>query len=57
MVLMIVELSYSPSDLSPASSRDAHMVLVLDLLKTEQHGTLAAKVIDQYGYVRFSNRQ
>ena len=42
------------TDLSPASSRDAHMVLVLDLLDTEQHGPLTAKAIEQNGHVRYS---
>ena len=49
------DLTCSRPDLSPVSSRDAHMVLVLDLLKTEQHGTLTAKVIEHYGHVRLSS--
>jgi dehydrogenase/reductase SDR family protein 7 len=31
-------------DLSPTSSRDAHLVLVLDLLDTEQHSPLTTKI-------------
>lgn len=43
---------FSVPDLSPSASRDAHMVLVLDLRKREQHDDLTAKVIEQYGKVR-----
>lgn len=38
-------------ELSPAASRDAHMVLVLDLLKLEEHDTLTANVIEHYGKI------
>ena len=44
-------LHFSP-ELSPTSCRDAHLVLVLDLLDTEQHGPLTAKAIEQNGHVR-----
>ena len=42
---------FSP-ELSPISCRDAHLVLVLDLLDTEQHGPLTAKAVEQNGHVR-----
>ena len=39
-------------ELSPESSRDAHMVLVLDLLRTETHGPLTAEAVAHNGHVR-----
>lgn len=44
--------SLTSTELSPAVTGDAHMVLVLDLLNTKQHGPLTTQAIDQYGHVR-----
>ena len=39
-------------DLSPGSSRDGHLVLVLDLLNRDQHSEITAKAIAHHGHVR-----
>ena len=44
-------------EISPASSCDAHTVLVVDLLNTEQHGTISEKAIAANGHVSLGSTQ
>jgi len=37
--------------MSPADTRDAHMVLVMDMLEVEHHAAKTAQVLEQFGKV------
>ena len=39
------------AEVSPHDNRDAHMLLVLDILEYDKHENLAEKVIQEYGKV------
>lgn len=39
------------ADMSPADTRDAHMVLVMDMLEVEHHAARTAQVLEQFGKV------
>ena len=39
------------ADVSPADTRDAHMVLLMDMLEVEHHATKTAQVLEEFGKV------
>lgn len=50
-LIMVIPVFFNLTELSPASTRNKHMVLPMDLTETDKHANLAAMVTRKFGKV------